>query len=125
MTDTDDLSDENWHEIAPIAGDVARFIWYVKTNECQIDEHLRSLTGLHDLVGRQPADTFVKHIHPADQPYVTMAMRDAVETHGSYAVEFRFRTADDRTIWLTGNGQARHTKAGDAPAHERQTTRRT
>lgn len=113
MNEIGDLDANNWHNVAPIAGDVARFIWYIDADECEIDKHARQLTGLHDLVDRQPAGRFIDNIHPADQPYVTMAMRDAISNEGTYSCEFRFRKSDGSLLWLMANGRLATTRSGE------------
>lgn len=108
-----DLDDDNWHNIAPIAGDIARFIWYLDNDECEIDDHARNLTGLQNLKGRKPASDFTGRIHTADQPYVTMAMRDAVANNAPYACEYRFHKPDGTQLWLLAHGRFVTTRSGE------------
>ncbi|MEL6644818.1 MAG: HWE histidine kinase domain-containing protein [Pseudomonadota bacterium] len=103
--------DFNWRSLAVRAGEVGRWIWYIDSGDCEIDETLRSMTGLTDAPARLPVDDFTAHVHGDDRPYISLALEEALAADGTFSVEFRFNRPDGQTIWLAGQGQL--TKAPD------------
>ena len=103
----------SWRDRATSAGQVARFIWYLDTDECEIDEVLRGLTDLHEVQGRRPAAEFTRHIDPGDLPQVMLAVSDAVESGHPYAAEFRFVKPSGEVIWLAAQGEVSTTETGE------------
>lgn len=103
--------DFNWRTLAVRAGEVGRWIWYLDTGDCEIDDTLRKMTGLTEAPARLPVDDFTAHVHGEDRPYISLALEEALATDGTFSVEFRFNRPDGETIWLAGQGQL--TKAPD------------
>lgn len=95
----------DWKVLAVRAGDVGRFIWDLDTGQCEIDDTLRTMVGRTDLVGRFEVSDFLRSVHPADRPYISLATDEALAADGTYSVEFRYLKPDGETIWLAGQGQ--------------------
>ncbi|MEJ6394402.1 HWE histidine kinase domain-containing protein [Gymnodinialimonas sp. 2305UL16-5] len=113
-SDFDDVVSVNaWRDVAPSAGDVARFIWYLDSGECEIDATLRDLTGLHDFKGRGPATDFTSRIEPMDWPQVRLAVDEAIAGDGTYAVEFKFNKPTGEVMWLAANGRVAIAEGGE------------
>lgn len=103
--------DFDWRSLAVRAGEVGRWIWYIDSGECEIDDTLRAMTGLTDAPARMPVDDFTAYVHGEDRPYISLALEEALAADGTFSVEFRFNRPDGETIWLAGQGQL--TKAPD------------
>ncbi|KIT15921.1 sensor histidine kinase [Jannaschia aquimarina] len=101
------VDETDWQDIAAGFGGIGRFVLDLESSDCEIDETLRRLTGLEELVGRVPADRFIERIHPDDRANVVAEIRRAGEENGAYDVDFRFERPDGRMIWLTGQGRVR------------------
>ncbi|WP_090203826.1 sensor histidine kinase [Yoonia litorea] len=107
------IQEQDWREAATIHGDAARFIWYIDTDTCEIDETLREMTGLSHAVGRVSSQVFLGQISEGDLSFVTLAVKETVETGQPYRAEFRFVRPDGEVIWLAGHGELTETENGE------------
>ncbi len=97
--------DFDWPTLATHAGEVGRFIWYLDTSECEIDETLQNMSGLVDLAGRFSVNEFLDNIHFEDQSLIWLSVNEALVTGNPYQAEFRFVRPNGKMIWLAGIGK--------------------
>jgi PAS domain S-box-containing protein len=48
---------------------------------------------------------FFNLIHPEDRERIAVDIRDAIERHGEYEIEFRYRRANGTAGWMSGRGR--------------------
>jgi len=88
------------------AGEVATWIWNLRTDQIVGDRNLAQLFGLSDdaLLG-VPLAVFTDAIHPADVAEATRKMRDAVETQDAYRAVYRIRDPRGGYRWVSARGR--------------------
>ncbi|MFN3353066.1 MAG: PAS domain-containing protein [Brevundimonas sp.] len=93
---------------------VGAWDWDIQTDRVVADERFARMFGVDPEAAAQGVaiDTFVRAIHPDDQPRVEAAIREAVDTLGPYEVEYRI-LASGSERWVLARGQV----YGDAQGH--------
>ena len=94
----------DWADLAPVAGQVGRWVLRMGTDDAEGDATLAALTGVAAMDGAFPVDLFMSHVHEDDRAVVSAAIGNAA-SGGAYEAVFRFRRPDGRVVWLEGSGR--------------------
>ena len=89
-------------------------VWEVdlRTNELWVSDKIRELFDIDP--GEEIAlKDFSQRVHPEDRARRDAAIRQAIETHGSYELEFRVVQRDGTLLWLAGRAQCIRNEAGE------------
>ena len=88
------------------AAGIGSFDWDLRTGQLTWDDQSLRLFGMEraDFPGTMAA--FDDILHPDDRPRVRDALRTAVDTVGSFEVEYRIRRPSGETRWVMGRGRA-------------------
>jgi PAS domain S-box-containing protein len=90
--------------LAAQAGNLAMWVWDVAGNDVWMTERGRSLFGLKPEARLDFAATFDR-VHPEDRAAREGAIKQALQTHGEYEVEYRVQEADGAARWIHGRGR--------------------
>lgn len=93
-------------QLAVDAASIGTFDWNLRTGELRWDDRLLELFGIEREAFGGRIDDFLAALHPDDVPRVTQAMKEAVETCGQYAAEFRVRSRTGMVRWVRARGRA-------------------
>lgn len=96
--------DFDWPTLAAEAGGIGRFIWYLKSSECEFDRALQMMLSLGNRQGRFPTPQFIDKIHFEDQSLVWLALNETLVTGNIFCAEFRFVRPGGEVIWLVTRG---------------------
>lgn len=93
------------------AGQIAIWIWNIKTNELEWNDKAYEVFGVEKNV--EPTfENFSQMIHPADLEYVTGATTATIETGKSFDIVFRFNRPDGTEVILSGRGDVIYDSKG-------------
>jgi PAS domain S-box-containing protein len=93
-------------QLAVEAASIGTFDWNLRTGELRWDDRLLELFGIEREAFGGTIDAFLAAVHPDDVPRVTQAMKEAIETCGEYAAEFRVPSRDRGVRWVRARGRA-------------------
>jgi PAS domain S-box-containing protein len=93
-------------QLAVEAASLGTFDWDLRTGELRWDDRLLELFGIEREAFGGTIDDFLAAVHPDDVPRVTQAMKEAIETCGEYAAEFRVPSRDRGVRWVRARGRA-------------------
>ena len=93
-------------QLAIDAGGVGAFDWDLISGELHWDDRLLQLFGLdHDTFGGT-IEAFSACVHPDDVERVTAALKEAIDTAGTYAAEYRILLPTGEVRWMAARGRA-------------------
>ncbi|WP_291760619.1 SpoIIE family protein phosphatase [Cellulomonas sp. 73-145] len=92
--------------VAIAAAGIGIFDWDLRTGVLAWDERLLEMFGYDRESFGGTIESFDSAVHPDDVPLVHRAIREAIETAGEYAAEYRVVRADGVTRWVTARGLA-------------------
>ena len=87
-----------------LAADAAQLgVWEIDTvtNEVWVSDKMRDLFQITPGTGDDYA-AFLERVHPDDQPLRDSAIKRAIETRGSYEIEYRILLPDGTVRWISG-----------------------
>ena len=87
-----------------LAADAAQLgVWEIDTatNEVWVSDKMRDLFQITPGTGDDYA-AFQERVHPDDQPLRDSAIKRAIETKGSYEIEYRILLPDGTVRWISG-----------------------
>jgi PAS domain S-box-containing protein len=102
MTEADRVA---WRLAVDAAG-VGAFEWDLVTGELRWDDRLLEIFGLDERTFGGTIEAFNERVHPEDLARVGEALREAVETCGEYAAEYRIQLPDGEVRWVGARGRA-------------------
>lgn len=88
------------------------------TRELDGTNHVKWSSELERIFGLEPGDfpqteeAFFDFVHPEDRQALANAVRQAIETHSDYTIEFRYTRKDGAQRWMLGRGRAFYDEAG-------------
>jgi PAS domain S-box-containing protein len=96
-----------FEERVSLAAEAAHLgVWELntETNEVWISDKARELFQL-DPKDSVTFQTFQGRVHPDDRPMRDAAVKEAIETHGGYKIEYRALRPDGTVRWMHGRAQ--------------------
>lgn len=93
-------------QLAVDAAEVGAFDWYLETDDLRWDDRLLKIFGLDDASFGGTIAAFNEIVHPDDRERVGRALRDAIDTCGRYAAEYRIVRPDGEVRWVSAHGRA-------------------
>lgn len=93
-------------QLAVDAAGVGAFDWDLVTGELRWDDRLLELFGLDHETFSGTIASFNAAVHPDDRDRVTQAIRDAIESCGLYAAEYRVVLPSGQVRWIGARGRA-------------------
>lgn len=103
---------EEMLHLAQRAGGVATFEWDFKRQTAQCSAEFFALFGLPARAGVMTAREWSTFVHPDDRERMAAHLTRAIERLEPAAADYRIRTTDGRTRWLTYAGQLHRTSDG-------------
>jgi PAS domain S-box-containing protein len=91
--------------LALAAGRLGILRWDRETTAVSLDETAESLLGLEPGTFAGTSDAWMSMLHPDDRARVHAVLDRALETKGSYDLEYRVMWPDGSIHWLQGRGQ--------------------
>ena len=88
--------------------------WDLKTNRDTWFGDLSTVFGIPSNIHVGHVEDFRRSVHPEDRGLVWKAVKDAIESHSSYAAEFRVMWSDGTVRWVSAKGQFYYSAGGDA-----------
>jgi PAS domain S-box-containing protein len=88
------------------AARIGTFEWDLRTGALHWDRRLLEMFGYDDETFDHTIEGFNRRLHPDDLPRVTEALRQARDTCGEYAAEFRIHLPDGTSRWVAARGHA-------------------
>lgn len=92
-------------QLALTAGRLGILRWDRRTGRVNLDETAEGLLGLAPSTFAGTAEAWISIVHPDDRARVTTVLDRALETRGSYDLEYRVVWPDGTVHWLQGRGQ--------------------
>lgn len=94
---------ESEDRVALVADAAQLGVWEIDTatNEVWVSEKMRDLFQITPGKGDDYA-AFLERVHPDDQPLRDSAIKRAIETRGSYELEYRILLPDGTVRWISG-----------------------
>ncbi|WP_029000012.1 PAS domain S-box protein [Azohydromonas australica] len=94
-------------DMALAAGRMGVWEWLPQAGESRWNREMFELLGLPVSPGGVVAsEAFLSRVHAEDRPLLDAALARALDTGGSFELEFRLHCADGRQRWVLGRGQA-------------------
>jgi PAS domain S-box-containing protein len=91
--------------IAVEAAEMATWIWDLKKDEIIWNEQHFLLLGMKPSKKRQHSETFLKHVHPDDQEWLSEKLSEAIKNNTTFEAEFRIIRQDTEEVrWMEGYG---------------------
>lgn len=106
--------ESNELEAALTAADVGKWTWDVQTDRVAGDKKAALLFGVdaHEAIGGMPAERYIQRLHPDDQAVLRGRIQEALQSGGSYELEFRIVGSDGEHRWLASRGRAQQDDQG-------------
>ncbi|MCI0664918.1 MAG: PAS domain-containing protein [Acidobacteria bacterium] len=102
------------YTMATVAGRVGLWDWNIETNDVYVDPELKAVLGYRDDEIRNNVDDWRSRVHPEDQEFIMLSVRDYVEGRtSSYEVEYRMMRKDDAVRWFLSRGTMVEDENGD------------
>jgi PAS domain S-box-containing protein len=99
--------------LALAAGRLGILRWDLETTAVSLDETAESLLGLKPGTFDGTSEAWISILHPDDRQRVLSVLDRALESRGSYDLEYRVRWPDGSIHWLQGRGQVTVDDAGN------------
>src|SRR6185437_2325134 len=80
--------------------------WDIATDEVYYSPQLKAMLGYQVEELHNVFESFVSHLHPEDHARILQALRDHLEKHLTYDVEYRLRNKQGDYRWFRARGQA-------------------
>jgi PAS domain S-box-containing protein len=101
-------------QLAVTAGGIGTFDWDLVSGVLLWDERLLEVFGYAAGDFGQDIEAFEARLHPDDRHRVGEALRQAIDTCGTYEAEYRVVRPDGSTRWVQARGQALADESGRA-----------
>ncbi len=93
-------------QLALDAGKMGMWAWDFRDEYAHWSRTEFELLGLEPVADeRVRSELFFQQVHPDDRPVLDAALRQAIESKGTFDLEFRIFRCDGEIRWLTGRGQ--------------------
>lgn len=99
-------------ELATTAGEVGLWTYDLLAGTSSWNAQLYYMLGLQPRRGPEPADAFMKFIHPEDREGSLESLDRLIREHGHFSLEFRIVRADGKVRWLIGKGRVERDENG-------------
>lgn len=98
------------------AGSIGTWSWDIAKDRLVADEFTARVFSLDPVAAAAglPAATYLESVVAEDQPAVSAGLAQAIETCGSYDIEYRVRQRDGAILWLQARGRVEGDAAGNA-----------
>jgi PAS domain S-box-containing protein len=98
------------------AGAIGTWTWEIATDRLMADEFTARAFSVEVAAAAQglPVTTYLRAVAEEDQPRISAALTQAIETCGTYDVEYRVRRKDGTLVWLQARGRVEGDTAGKA-----------
>lgn len=98
--------------LAGSAGLLAFWEWDLRKDSIWISENGWEIFGIRPTASLGFRE-FLEHVHDADRDQLERAVRECLETTGSYAAEFRVGPAEGPVRWLSASGTIETSETGE------------
>lgn len=100
-------------ELATTAGEVGLWTYDLLAGTSFWNAQLYYMLGLQPRRGPEPADAFMKFIHPEDRAGSLESLDRLIREHGHFSMEFRIVRADGKVRWVVGKGKVERDENGE------------
>ena len=99
--------------LAQQAGNVATFVWDVRSQIAECSPEFFRILGLPPRDGPMTAAEWARFVHPDDRDQLDAHLNRAIKGAEPATADYRITTSDGRLRWLSYAGQLQTTAAGD------------
>jgi len=98
------------------AGSIGTWTWDIPNDRLMADEFTARAFGidLDKAAMGLPAATYLKAVHEDDQAAVSEKLAKAVESCGTYDIEYRVRGREGKLVWIHARGRVEADETGNA-----------
>ncbi len=98
------------------AGSIGTWTWNIHQDNLIADEYTANVFSVDsaDAARGLPASHYLRSVIEEDQAEVSKALQEAIDSCGTYDIEYRVKRPDDAILWIKARGRVEGDESGNA-----------